>query len=218
VLRRLLRAPLRLIPKSAIVPIVSGPARGYRWRVGASDHGCWIGWYESNVWRAVREYLHDVTVAYDLGANVGYTALVLSRFATHVYAVEPSADELRHTVALNGLGARITVLDAAVSSRSGTARFAGERSTAHLDVDGARTVRTVALDDLDWPDPQFVKMDIEGHEADALRGMRTRLARSRPTLLIATHNDVARADTLAELARYGYAIEWLTPDTLLAHS
>ena len=43
---RTLRLPLRLVPKSAVVPILQGPLRGKRWIAGSSTHGCWLGTYE----------------------------------------------------------------------------------------------------------------------------------------------------------------------------
>ncbi|PYM59971.1 MAG: FkbM family methyltransferase, partial [Candidatus Rokuibacteriota bacterium] len=45
-LARLNRLPLRLIPSSAIVPILSGPGRGMRWIVGSAAHGAWLGLLE----------------------------------------------------------------------------------------------------------------------------------------------------------------------------
>lgn len=43
---RILRAPLRLVPSRATVPILQGRLRGKKWIVGSSTHGCWLGSYE----------------------------------------------------------------------------------------------------------------------------------------------------------------------------
>ena len=45
-IRALVRAPLRAIPRAARIPILRGPARGMRWVVGSATHGCWIVSYE----------------------------------------------------------------------------------------------------------------------------------------------------------------------------
>ena len=37
VLGKILRLPLRLVPKHAIVPILKGPLRGKRWIVGSGN-------------------------------------------------------------------------------------------------------------------------------------------------------------------------------------
>src|SRR5204862_8148905 len=78
-LGRLLRAPLAAIPRSAVVPILTGPNRRFRWSVGAGDHGCWLGSYEIEkqlaIWRACRP---GATV-FDVGANVGFYTLLMAR-------------------------------------------------------------------------------------------------------------------------------------------
>ncbi len=62
---------------------------------------------------------------------------------------------------------------------------------------------------MDLPDPCFVKMDIEGSEAKALRGMRERLRRAHPVLLIAIHGDASsRADVLQQRIEFSYRIAW----------
>jgi hypothetical protein len=76
----------------------------------------------------------------------------------------------------------------------------------------------VALDDLDLPDPVFIKMDIEGAEEEALRGMTRLVNRARPVLLIACHGDLVRRATLNWLSRERYTVRMIKPpDTLLAH-
>ena len=44
-LGRILRFPLKAVPRRMVIPILSGPNRGLRWIAGSSIHGCWIGWY-----------------------------------------------------------------------------------------------------------------------------------------------------------------------------
>ena len=73
-LGRALRWFLHLLPANAYVPIVQGPARGYRWRIGSSVHSCWLGCYEPDVVGAALLQMPPPGVAYDLGANAGYYA------------------------------------------------------------------------------------------------------------------------------------------------
>jgi FkbM family methyltransferase len=214
---RSLRWFLNQLPRDAYVPILQGPARGYRWRIGSSVHSCWLGCYEPDLVRAALEHMPPPGVAYDLGANAGYYTLVLTRRMTHVYAFEPVPLEVTEHVKRNHLESRVTIVAAAVSDSSGDGWFTeGDAPERHLSSAGVMRVRTVALDDLDLPDPVFVKMDIEGAEASALRGMEKRLRRAHPVMLIAIHSDAVRAEVLEQLNALSYKITRLAPDTLLA--
>jgi hypothetical protein len=61
-------------------------------------------------------------------------------------------------------------------------------------------VRDMQLDRLDW-----IKMDIEGGEIEALKGAEMSLGRYRPHLFVEVHDTVDGVKGL--LARYNYAIE-----------
>ena len=54
------------------------------------------------------------------------------------------------------------------------------------------TVNCATLDDLDYRDVGFIKIDIEGHEKAALMGAARTIERERPNLFI--ENEVAHAD------------------------
>ena len=64
ILGRLLRAPLRLLPSRLDMPIWSGPAQGMKWRVGSSNHGCWLGSYEGDKVQALKELGFDDALNY----------------------------------------------------------------------------------------------------------------------------------------------------------
>ena len=69
---RAARIPLRAIPPRLRVPILQGPARGLWWRVGAGDHGCWLGSYELDAQLACCRILTTGDAACDVGANAGF--------------------------------------------------------------------------------------------------------------------------------------------------
>ena len=45
-LGKLLRLPLRIVPKGAVLAVLRGELRGTKWIVGFSTHGFWLGYYE----------------------------------------------------------------------------------------------------------------------------------------------------------------------------
>jgi FkbM family methyltransferase len=203
VIGRALRAPLRLIPRGMVLPVLQGPLRGARWVVGSGVHGCWLGCYETAKQATCIASVRRGATAYDLGANVGFYTLLFSRLVGRngaVHAFEPADRNLaflRRHVIIN-YASNVHVHGAAVGRQTGTALFdpASHPSMGRLvPVPGSQTmsVPLVALDDFVYAcgnaPPNIVKMDVEGGEVDVLLGMRRLLAEKRPMLLVAIHGE-----------------------------
>lgn len=105
----------------------------------------------------------------------------------------------------------------AVSDRDGEATFYENRAASGFSSltrsEGAveHKVRVARLDDLIGHDVDFIKIDVEGHELEALRGGREMLRRSRPAILFEagaiTEETRARSDALYGFLREeGYEI------------
>jgi FkbM family methyltransferase len=213
---RAFRWTLRLIPADAWLPILSGPARGLRWRVGSAPHAFWLGRHEAHLIQQVWPRIPSGGVAWDLGGHAGYYTLMLARRFSHVHAFEPFPADLSDHVARNHLESRVTVHAHAVSDFNGTATMIVDGACSRIDSEGSVPVSVVKLDDVDLPDPIFVKIDIECQEAAALRGMRQRLLRSRPTLLVAIHSEQLQDESVGILESCGYLVEFPARDTLFA--
>lgn len=224
-LGRILRLPLRLIPKGMVLPILQGRLRGKRWIVGAGEHGYWLGSYEFNKRLAFERELMPGSVLYDIGANVGYFSLlaaVLVGRAGQVFAFEPlprNVAFLRKHVTLNKLE-NIEVIEAAVSDHLGEAAFqlGMSDSMGHLRQTGDIKVQLVSLDE--WLaqgkliPPDFIKIDVEGSEDEVVRGAQTLLAQYRPILFLDTHQREAHQATIALLEELGYQFEILDGKSL----
>lgn len=128
-------------------------------------------------------------VLLDVGANIGLYSLIAarSRNARRVVAFEPdprSAELLRTNAALNDVA--VDVVEAAVSATSGSALLAVPAAHSGASRLGAAepgslslcvsTLAGAELDDAVGELPPgvdvIVKLDVEGHEFDALRGLR----------------------------------------------
>ena len=150
--------------------------------------------YEPEVFAFLRSGVGTGDVVLNVGANVGLYALCLGRWvgpSGRVFAFEPGPDACRllaRHVRLNGLADRVEVVASAVSDRVGTAEFftAGFEGTNRLDrpnpdAPGAAML-TVPVTSLDrfcedrGIRPDWIVVDVEGHEAAVLRGARGILA------------------------------------------
>ena len=152
--------------------------------------------YEEPVRQALRAHLRPGDVCLDVGANIGVMTFLASSIVAAdglVVAVEPNPENVQvlyRTMRMTGVS-NVMVLPMAASDSRRVFSLTG-RSNTHLVAareaigGGGHFVQSVPLDDLfgDLPRLDFVKMDIEGHEPPALRGMARLLARHRPGLLV----------------------------------
>lgn len=168
-------------------------------------------------------------VVLDIGAFVGWHTLLAARqVGEHgkVYAFEPDPHNyelLNENLRLNQVDSRVVRSLRAVSDKTGEQRLflhGGDQSRRSLipsgGVDNSTSVTTVVLDEFLNRDLQVdvIKMDIEGGEVNALRGMRETLARAAPTLkLFVVCNPGSMQDAgesaeslLAELRRLDFSI------------
>lgn len=167
-----------------------------------------VGWtcFRTGVWEAhIERCLHDLLrpgdVALDIGANLGYFSAVMAQAVGaqgRVLAFEPvpqTFEQLRLCAGLNDFG-WMTPLPIALGTANGSVeiafdpRNAGDasmhRSTSPAG-QRAMAVRMRRLDDLVAEGiaqpPALIKVDVEGHELEVLRGARETIAASRPTIL-----------------------------------
>jgi FkbM family methyltransferase len=220
----ILRLPLRLMPRGAVVRIVSGELRGWRWIVRSATNGCWLGSYERQVQRLFRERLRSGSIAFDVGANAGFLTLLASKLAGtggHVYAFEPLPRNLyylEHHVRLNER-TNVTIEALAITATSGQAQFrtGPHASMGTLSDGGNLHVVTASLDDLlasgRIPQPDFIKMDIEGAEGDALRGAATLLSHGPLTIVLSTHGYVQHELCWSILKSAGFDLKLLRDGT-----
>jgi FkbM family methyltransferase len=162
----------------------------------------------------------------DIGAYVGYFTILASRWvgnAGHVYAFEPDSlayQFLLRNIEANGC-ANAVAINKALSDGAGTATLirdpkGPETFLAVTPGDGdAVTVPTVTLDSFleseNWPPVDLAKMNIEGSELIALRGMKEVSQRNSRLQLVMEFNpaamqraSVSREDLTTELAELGF--------------
>jgi len=158
---------------------------------------CFTGRYEPQETQLAMRLLAPGMVAVDVGANWGYFTLVCAHLAGksgRVIALEPHprlVSLLAENVGTNGLS-QVEVLRLAAGARSGARAFVGfdelggnwglsraAQSSEAPDFECETVALDTLLDDRHCDRVDLVKIDIEGAEVDAIRGMTAGLERRR---------------------------------------
>lgn len=216
-----------------VVEVAGGPLRGARLALDLqSEKDHWLGTYEPLVQDAIERLLQPGQVAYDVGANIGYTSLLLAEAvgpAGLVVAFEPLLVNFRRlceNLDLNAQGKWVEAVNAAVGDQGGWAQFLVHSSGAMGKLSGSAgreiqyeheiPVKIVTIDDFvlkhDRRAPNLVKIDVEGGERAVLAGMRKVLRRYRPALLLELHGEQAARDCTEILNEAHYRMRLLEPD------
>ena len=164
--------------------------------------------------RFYRQFVKRGDLVFDIGANKGAKAMALLSLGARVVAVEPNPactkailDENRKAVAKGSLQVEcaavaaqagemtLTIFDSEADMTSGSAEFLNYARTVGYTDTRSVTARATTLDNLieQFGLPAFLKIDVEGMDADALRGLS-----SKPSYLSFEYNT---AGTLLENTR-----------------
>jgi FkbM family methyltransferase len=217
--RRLVRALANQLVggELRVVRVVSGAARGARLELDLStEKAYWLGYYERNVQRVLRENVSAGDVVYDVGAHIGFFSVCAARLGAKVFAVEPvaaSAVRLRRNAALND--ADIEVVAAAAWDETASVELVAGEWPQQARTAAGEGIPTITLDKLAERDrpPTLIKLDVEGAEAQVLRGAQRILADQRPLVVCELHGEQAQRDVLELLD--GYRIEQLPGESRL---
>jgi len=172
-----------------------------------------LAWFQQNV-AAGETWL-------DVGAHYGYTAIALCRLVGpegRVFAFEPmlsTAGHLTQTRFLNHLP-QVTVLPLALASPEELElqQLPITRGMVDSGLHGQEPTECILVTSLDWLWPRIcgrqervdgIKIDVQGMEIEALRGMFGTLRRFRPKLVIEVHHGVSRDSLLQLLKAAGYS-------------
>ena len=208
--------------------IRAGALQGRRWVI-ASGSRFVKGTYEPIQSAAFQRLIQPGHVVFDVGAHVGYYTVLSSVLAGpsgQVIAFEPlpaNLKYLRRHLKLNACD-NVRILTNCVGEGSSIARFDDSHGTGvgHLANEGSFEVQVRSLDEMiesgELPIPQFLKIDVEGAELLVLKGAERLLRRHHPTLVLSTHSaDLDRA-CLQRLSDFGYDVEHLESDVLVART
>ena len=158
-------------------------------------------------------FLRPGDTVWDIGANIGYTALLYAHAVGaqgHVLAVEPGRRSFAILERTLADVARVAALQAAISDAPGSVWFADaellDRASIQPSGEGAYRVDAVTLDELEVrhaPAPDFIKIDVEGHEPAVLRGGKRLISSRLPLIEFEALDATARRSCIAVLQDLG---------------
>lgn len=160
-----------------------------------NHHGFW----EVHLLHMYANFLKSTDVVLDAGANLGFHTVNMSKKCKHVYAFEPQRmmynllstnilfSDSTHNVTQYrlGLGDKEEIVKMQplknFDEKDGVHNFGGRGISK--DDQGDETINVIAFDSLNL-DVDVVKMDIQGYELFALKGMMNTVKRCLPWILV----------------------------------
>ena len=181
--------------------------------------------YEKNETNFVKDSVNKGDIVIDIGANIGYYTLMFAKLVGDtgkIYSFEPDPRNfliLEKNIQINGYN-NIILEKKAVSNKLGKATLYVNENSAGSSMHKPNNVVDQIYVDLITLDnyfevnaitPDFIKIDIEGYELNALKGMESILQSSDKTKIMIEYNPLTKKElnsdpmnSLAFLSELGF--------------
>lgn len=173
------------------------------------------------------EFLRHVepeSTVWDVGANIGLFALFAASNGANIHAFEPESNfrsQLERNIALNGLSDRVHVHKYALGKTTDTVTLYtdgidGDSPSLASDSDGKRETEQIQIHPgtaVDAPQPDHIKIDVEGAEHNVLLGLDELLTGAK-TVALEVHPKMIRQydatpdEPVEYLEQHGFKIVW----------
>jgi FkbM family methyltransferase len=173
----------------------------------------WDGWMRQDLGIMFRPGM-DIL---DIGGNIGLNTLMFSDFCP-VHVFEPLFHEIiSKNINQNSLANPVTVHPFGLSSeprdmdlyfpkKNGTKTNFGGMSVRPIDVHSSESVRVPVkrLDDVYTGKPCVIKIDVEGHELEVLKGAVRTIGEHRPYVYVEVFGNIVETQVHAFFSTFGY--------------
>lgn len=127
-------------------------------------------------------------VVWDIGANIGVHATGFASVAKEVHSFEPHPMHYKLLEQNTSTLGNVMTYNLAVGDSTDEVTMGEQEEnnlgTMRIQEQGDIAVQQVILDDMDLPKPDLIKLDVEGYEINALRGMEKTINEHLPNLNI----------------------------------
>jgi FkbM family methyltransferase len=182
------------------------------------------GFWEKHLYDIYSKFITPESIIIDAGANIGFHTIQFAKLGKQVYAFEPQSvifNLLSTNALLNGVSDKVKQYRLGLSDKkiklhmepesksrepNGMTNFGGLGITTD-------TLDTEVIDLIKWDDDfsdvkvDLIKMDIQGSELYALKGMENMLIKDKPWMLLENYNVLEKDKLVVEyLLSLGYTI------------
>ncbi|MGP3726342.1 FkbM family methyltransferase [Cereibacter sphaeroides] len=202
-----------------IIEWLGGAKLAVRKGMTGATGNIYCGLHEYVDMRFVLDTLKPEDLFIDIGANVGsYTVLASKICGAKTIAFEPDPDAVRallRNIEVNDIESRVQVIQCALGFKAGDIKFTvGHDTLNRVALPEDRNVQDVPIrrleDVLSGASPTLIKIDVEGCEAEVLRGAGDILANPALKAVIIETRDETVLDILHE---HGFKEAFYDPDT-----
>ena len=178
---------------------------------------------EPQATRYVQKIMKPGWTVIEIGANIGYYAMMEARLVRWVYAIEPGPSNYQQLIAnvhLNGYS-NIDLHQLAIGDHNGEVGFeiAKACNWSRIAMSNETATVKVQIQTLDSfikehkiAHVDYLRMDVEGYEFAIIQGARKTIERDRPDMFIEVHRDRladyghSQLEFMEMMANYGYYI------------
>ena len=165
-----------------------------------SENFYWYGCYPKHVVTFLNRHLKDADVFVDCGANFGLWTLIATQCINNqgrVHSYEPNPelyDRLKKNIGFNSLRQRCICYKLGLSSKSNSAYLNLDENHHQMaslhtkQFSNQVTIDLVTLDSIKLDRINGMKIDVEGHELDVIKGAIQTFKNHKPWLVIELNN------------------------------
>jgi FkbM family methyltransferase len=221
---KLIRCKIRQLTNPVVTKEIQGSKMILNLKRGGIHTDLFMhGYREPEATKVMQEILTKDMTVLDIGANIGYYALMEAKRCKRVIALEPDMDNFRNlskNIGINGY-TNIQPYLMAAGDKDGTLEFALSKvpNWHRVAVGGEKDVVIVPVSKVDTflenvgsPKIDLLRMDVEGYEYNILEGARETIKRDRPMMFIEIHRDLMKnfghsaVKLFKLLAEYDYSV------------
>jgi FkbM family methyltransferase len=195
------------------VTVAAGCLEGIRISLDLkSEKDMWLGTYETELQQTIIDYVNQGMTVYDIGANIGFVSLLLSKTvgaAGRVISFEAfpeNIERLRENIRINHFTSNVEIVPKAVVEKErevkfmvgpsgGMGKVEGSTGRDNIKYNGVISVSGISIDGFVYEHgnaaPDVLKIDIEGGEIMALPGMQRVITQWKPVVLLEVHGPEA---------------------------